>query len=82
MLYTEKDDWRKVIEMLNKGLAKGNLEDKALAYVNKGVAQINLGKCSSGINTLKKATKYKSMRSRANAWIAYAEEKKKNNKCN
>jgi tetratricopeptide (TPR) repeat protein len=80
-LYNEKDEWRKAISALNKALAKGNIDNPGLAYMNKGIAEINLKQCTQGIKTLRQASKYKSVRKQAVAWIGYAEQRVKQQKC-
>lgn len=79
-MYLEKDKYRDSIKSLDKALAKG-VKDKGRVLFTKGSAQANLGQCKSALRTLEDATKYKSWRPRANAWISYVKDREKNDKC-
>ncbi|MET1254681.1 tetratricopeptide repeat protein [Aliikangiella maris] len=79
-LYVEREKWTDAIKSLNKALKKG-VEDTGRVYYTRGTAQANLGQCKSAMDSLENATKYKTWRSRANAWIAYVKDKQQRNKC-
>ncbi len=70
-LYTDKENWKKVIEFSNKALAAGGLKNPGDAYMLKGMALYERGKKQSALATFSKALKYKKSKRQAGQWISH-----------
>ncbi|WP_456448922.1 tetratricopeptide repeat protein [Thiolapillus sp.] len=70
-LYTDKENWKKVIELSNKALAAGGLKNPGDAYMLKGMALYESGKKQSALATFSKALKYKKSKRQAGQWITH-----------
>ncbi len=70
-LYTDKENWNKVIEMTGKALAAGGLRNPGDAYLLKGMAFYEIGKKQSAIASFSKAMKYAKSKRQASQWITH-----------
>ena len=70
-LYTDKEEWKKVIDLSNKALAAGELKNPGDAYLLKGMALYELGKKQNALATFSKALKYKKSKRQAGQWITH-----------
>ncbi|WP_456406131.1 tetratricopeptide repeat protein [Thiolapillus sp.] len=70
-LYTDKEEWNKVIELANKALAAGGLKNPGGAYLLKGMALYETGKKQSAIASFSKALKYPKTKRQAGQWITH-----------
>ncbi len=70
-LYTDKENWKKVIDLSNKALAAGGLKHPGDAYLLKGMALYESGKKQSAIASFSKALKYKKSKRQASQWITH-----------
>jgi tetratricopeptide (TPR) repeat protein len=70
-LYTDKENWKKVIDLSNKALAAGGLKNPGDAYMLKGMAQYESGKKQGALASFSKALKYKKSKHQAGQWITH-----------
>ena len=70
-LYTDKENWSKVIELANKALAAGGLKNPGDAYLLKGMALYETGKKQSAIASFSKALKYPKSKRQGGQWITH-----------
>lgn len=68
-IFTDKESWKKVIEMADQALAAGDLKNPGDAYLLKGMAQYELGRKTKALNTFSRALKYKKSKRQASQWI-------------
>jgi hypothetical protein len=73
-LYIEKEDWPNAEKTLQQSLQKEGV-DQSKAYLLLGIAYIKDNKLDQGKETLRKAAAFEKMKSQANAWINYANQK-------
>ncbi|WP_457676397.1 tetratricopeptide repeat protein [Thiolapillus sp.] len=70
-LYTDKENWNKVIDLADKALAAGELKNPGDAYLLKGMALYETGKKQGAIASFSKALKYKRSKRQASQWITH-----------
>ncbi|BAO43018.1 tetratricopeptide repeat protein [Thiolapillus brandeum] len=70
-LYTDKENWKKVIDLSNKALAAGGLKNPGDAYMLKGMAQYESGRKRGALVSFSKALKYKKSKHQAGQWIRH-----------
>lgn len=70
-LYTDKENWNKVIELANKALSAGGLRNPGDAYLLKGMAQYETGKKQAALASFVKASKYAKSKRQASQWITH-----------
>lgn len=70
-LYTDKENWAKVIELSNQALAAGGLKNPGDAYMLKGMAQYETGRKKSAVASFSKALKYSKSKRQASQWIKH-----------
>ncbi len=70
-LYTDKENWSKVVELSNKALSAGGLKHPGDAYMLRGMAQYESGKKKSAIASFSKALKYAKSKHQAAQWIKH-----------
>ena len=68
-LYTDKENWNKVVNLTNKALTAGGLKNPGDAYLLKGMAQYELGKKQGAMASFSKALKYKKSKRQAGQWL-------------
>ena len=79
IMYQDRDNYNKAVEMYQSAIRKGNLRegDLGYAYMNLGVSQFRLGQESAAVNTMKQAAKFSNVAKNANAYIKYIGDLKK-----
>jgi len=70
-LYTDRENWGKVIELSDQALAVGGLKNPGDAYLLKGMAQYETGKKQSALASFSKALKYTKSKRQASQWIRH-----------
>ena len=70
-LYTDKENWSKVIELTNKALSAGGLKHPGDAFMLRGMAQYETGKRQAALMSFSKASKYTNSKHQANQWITH-----------
>ncbi len=70
-LYTDKENWKKVIEMSDKALNAGGLKNPGDVYLLKGMALYESGRKRRAVATFSKALKYSKSKRQASQWIKH-----------
>ncbi len=68
-LYSDKEDWLKVIHSAGKALAAGDLKNPGAAYLLRGLAYFEQGKKQTALASFRQGSKYSKSRKQANQWI-------------
>ncbi|WP_456378121.1 tetratricopeptide repeat protein [Thiolapillus sp.] len=70
-LYTDKENWNKVIELANQALSAGGLKNPGDAWLLKGMALYETGKKQGAIAAFGKAMKYNKSKRQASQWLTH-----------
>ncbi len=70
-LYTDKENWGKVVELSGQALAAGGLKNPGDAYLLIGMAQYETGNKRSALASFSKALKYAKSKRQASQWIRH-----------
>ena len=70
-LHTDKENWRRVIDLANQALSAGGLKNPGDAYMLRGMAQYELKQKKSALASFSKAVKYKKSKRQASQWIKH-----------
>ena len=68
-IFLEKEEWKKSIAALQKGISKGKLKKPGLAYLALGIAQYKNGATESSLETFRSAQKFEQYNKQAGEWI-------------
>ena len=68
-LYTDKENWPKVIQSAGKALAAGDLKDPGKAHLLRGMAYFEQGKKQTALAAFRQGSKYPKSKKRAGQWI-------------
>lgn len=68
-LYTDKENWPKVIDATGRALAAGDLKNPGNAHLLRGMAYFEQGKKQSALAAFRRGGKYPKSKKQANQWI-------------
>lgn len=70
-IYTDKENWPKVIQSSGKALAAGDLKNPGKAHLLNGLAYFEQGKKQTALGSFRKAARYSKSKKQANQWITH-----------